>query len=59
MEETHTGGIKHNSEFLKPMDPETTKMLWGIMAENSNLKNELYMVNNQLESIKKILNNGI
>jgi len=51
----HTGGVKHNSDFDRTMDPETTKMLWSVINENTQLQQKLYMVESKLEQIKRLL----
>jgi len=35
--------------------PETTKMLWGVINENTQLQQENYMLKNQLEQIRRLL----
>ena len=47
--------IKHNSDWDKTMTPETTKMLWGVINENTQLQQENYMLKNQLEQIRRLL----
>ena len=51
----HTGGIKHNSDWDKTITPDTTKMLWGVINENTQLQQENYMLKNQLEEIRRLL----
>ena len=46
---------KHNSDFERTMDPETTKMLWGIINENTMLAQENYMLKTQIQAIQKLL----
>jgi len=47
--------IKHNSDWDKTMTPETTKMVWGVINENTQLQQENYMLKNQLEQIRRLL----
>ena len=42
------------SDFTRKMDDETKKFLWNVMAENSELKQQLMMVENKLEQIKRL-----
>ena len=51
----HTGGIKHNSDWDKTMNPDTTKMMWSVINENTQLIQENYMLKNQLEQIRRLL----
>lgn len=52
-------GTKHtkryNSDWDKTMTPETTKMVWGVINENTQLQQENYMLKNQLEQIRRLL----
>jgi len=58
------GGVKHeptkhNSEFERKMDKETTEMLWSVINENTQLSQENYMLKNKLEQITRLLNDEI
>ena len=44
-----------NSEFTRKMDNETKELLWGVMAENSELKQKLMMAEHRLEQIKRLM----
>lgn len=48
-------GISANSEFERTMDDDTKRMLWGIMNENTQLKQENMMLQSKLNSIKRLL----
>ena len=45
---------KPNSEFEKTMDNDTKEMLWRVMDENSQLKQENMMLKSKLEQIKRL-----
>ena len=38
-----------------PMTEEMTKRLWEVINENTELKQQLYMVENKLEQIKRLV----
>ena len=38
-----------------PMSKEMTERLWELMAENTELSQQLYMANHRLEQIKRLL----
>ena len=44
-----------NSDFTRKMDDDTKEMLWRVMDENTKLKQQLMMVENKLEQIKRLL----
>ena len=44
-----------NSDFTRKMDDDTKEMLWKVMDENTKLKQQLMMVENKLEQIKRLL----
>lgn len=46
---------KPNSDFTRKMDDDTKEMLWRVMDENTKLKQQLMMVENKLEQIKRLL----
>ena len=52
-------GTKHtkryNSDWDKTMTPDTTKMVWSVINENTQLQQENYMLKNQLEQIRRLL----
>jgi hypothetical protein len=48
-------GISANSEFERTMDNDTKEMLWEVINENTELKQQLYMAEHRLEQIKRIL----
>ena len=43
-----------NNDFEKTMDNDTKEMLWRVMDENSQLKQENMMLKNKLEQIKRL-----
>ena len=43
-----------NSEFEKTMDNDTKEMLWRVMDENSQLKQENMMLKSKLNEIKRL-----
>ena len=43
------------SDFTRKMDDDTKEMLWRVMDENTKLKQQLMMVENKLEQIKRLL----
>lgn len=48
-------GISVNSEFERTMDDDTKRMLWGVINENTQLKQENMMLKSKLNSIKRLL----
>ena len=48
-----SGHIDEPAEI--PMTEEMTKRLWEVINENTELKQQLYMVENKLEQIKRIV----
>jgi hypothetical protein len=46
---------RYNSDWDKTMTPDTTKMVWSIINENTQLQQENYMLKNQLEQIRRLL----
>ena len=44
-----------NSEFTRKMDDETKKLLWSVIAENSELKQKLMMTEHKLVQIKRLM----
>ena len=48
-------GKSVNSDFTRKMDDETKEFLWRVMDENSKLQQQLMMVENKLEQIKRLL----
>lgn len=49
-------GKSVNSDFTRKMDDDTKEFLWRVMDENSKLQQQLMMVENKLEQIKRLLN---
>ena len=45
-----------NSDFERGMDNDTKELLWKVMAENTELKQENMMLKAKLAGIKSLLN---